>query len=55
MILKANSILRKKDIVFKKPGTGIRTQLIYKTNRKKIQIKKLKKNNLLKMKDFYEN
>ena len=52
--LKANSILRKKDIVFKKPGTGIRA-LDYKRLIGKKLNKEIKKNNLLKMKDFYEN
>ena len=52
--LKANSILRKKDIVFKKPGTGIRA-LDYKRLIGKRLNKEIKKNNLLKMKDFYEN
>ena len=52
--LKANSILRKKDIVFKKPGTGIRALDYKRLIGKKIN-KEIKKNNLLKMKDFYEN
>ena len=51
--LKANSIL-KKDIVFKKPGTGIRA-INYKSLIGKKLIKDIKKNSLLKMKNFYEN
>ena len=52
--LKANSILKKKDIVFKKPGTGIRA-INYKSLIGKKLIKDIKKNSLLKMKNFYEN
>ena len=52
--LKANSILKKKDIVFKKPGTGIRA-VNYKSLIGKKLIKDIKKNSLLKMKNFYEN
>lgn len=52
--LKANSILKKKDIVFKKPGTGIRA-INYKSLIGKKLIRDIKKNSLLKMKNFYEN
>ena len=52
--LKANSILKKNNIVFKKPGTGIRA-INYKSLIGKKLIKDIKKNSLLKMKDFYEN
>ena len=52
--LKANSILKKKDIVFKKPGTGIRA-INYKSLIGKKLIKDIKKNSLLKIKNFYEN
>lgn len=52
--LKANSILRKKNIVFKKPGTGIKA-INYKSLIGKRLKKNIKENSLLKMKDFYEN
>ena len=52
--LKANSIIKKKDILFKKPGTGIRA-INYKSLIGKKLIKDIKKNSLLKIKNFYEN
>jgi sialic acid synthase SpsE len=52
--LKANSFLRKKDIAFKKPGTGIRA-LYYKNLIGKKLNTSIKKNNLLAKKNFYEN
>lgn len=52
--LKANSTLRKSDIVFKKPGTGIRA-LNYKSLIGKKLKKSIKKNTLLKINNFYEN
>ena len=52
--LKANSFLRKKDIAFKKPGTGIRA-LFYKSLIGKKLNKSLKKNSFLIEKNFYEN
>lgn len=52
--LKANSIIKKKDILFKKPGTGIRA-INYKSLIGKKLIKDIKKNSLLKINNFYEN
>ncbi len=52
--LKAHSILRKKDIVFKKPGTGIRA-INYKSLIGNKLNRDIKKDSLLKIKDFYEN
>jgi len=52
--LKANSFLKKKDIVFKKPGTGIRA-LYYKSLIGKKLNRNIKKNTLLAKKYFYEN
>tara|TARA_B100001027_G_scaffold212686_1_gene182331 strand:- start:103 stop:1083 length:981 start_codon:yes stop_codon:yes gene_type:complete len=52
--LKLNSILTKKDIAFKKPGTGIKA-INYKSLIGKKLNKNVKKNDLLKKKDFYEN
>lgn len=52
--LKANSFLNKKDIVFKKPGTGIRA-LYYKSLIGKKLNRNIKKNTLLAKKYFYEN
>ncbi len=52
--LKLNSILTKKDITFKKPGTGIKA-INYKSLIGKKLNKNVKKNDLLKKKDFYEN
>ena len=52
--LKANSFLRKKDIAFKKPGTGIRALYFKNLIGKKLNIS-IKKNSLLAKKYFYEN
>ena len=52
--LNANLILKKKDIVFKKPGSGIRAFNYKNLIGKKIN-KFVKKNSLLEKKNFYEN
>jgi len=52
--LKANSFLRKKDIAFKKPGTGIRALYFKNLIGKKLNTS-IKKNSLLAKKHFYEN
>lgn len=52
--LHANSILKKEDLSFKKPGTGIRA-LYYKSVVGRKLNKNIKANTLLKNSDFYEN
>jgi N,N'-diacetyllegionaminate synthase len=52
--LKAKSFLKKKDIVFKKPGTGIRA-LYYKSLIGKKLNRNINKDSLLEKKYFYEN
>jgi N-acetylneuraminate synthase len=52
--LKINTIIKKKNIAFKKPGTGIRA-LYYKSLIGKKLIRDVKKDTMLKNSDFYEN
>jgi hypothetical protein len=52
--LKINSIIKKKDLAFKKPGTGIRA-LYYKSVIGKKLKRNIKKDAIFKNLDFYEN